>query len=271
MRPKRMLVWVPLFGLAACSPGIVVLAATTHCWGLPWFCQGGSFPLELMDPKLFIVITWLALIVVGLRAGAAQLIRTRRATQYFLHMQQIGIPVHLVDLARALGIYGRLDVVDSPLPEAFCYGIVRPRICVTTGVLTLLSAAEIEAVLRHERHHLRRFDPLRALLWTMLDGAYWWMEQGGEQARLRRELAADRAVIVAGGRLPLASALLKLLAHPCRRTIPMHELAVSGISVTDARIDQLLRPEHVLSSPPPAFHWFVVPMVLSLAALLCTT
>ena len=269
MRPERVLIWVPLLGLAACSPGIVIYSASSHCWGLPWLCQEWGAALHLAGADLFVLIPWIVLIAFGLRAGAFQLIRTRRVTQHFLRMPKTDLPPHLASLARDLGIHARLDVVNSPLPEAFCHGMVRPRICVTTGVLILLSPAEIEAVLRHERHHLQRYDPLRALLWTMLDGACWWMEAGGEQARLRRELAADRAVIVAGGRLPLARALLKLLAQPCRSTIPMHELAMSGISVTDARIDQLLRPEHVLPWSRPMYHWFAMPMLISLTTLLC--
>jgi Zn-dependent protease with chaperone function len=264
-----MLIWLPLLGLAACSPGIVIYSASTHCWGLPWLCQDWDAIFHSTRFDLLLAVPWIMLSLGGLRAGASQLVRTRRATQHYLAMPQLDLPADVASLARELGIDTRLDVVDSPVPEAFCHGMFVPRICLTTGVLTLLSTSEIEAVLRHERHHLKRYDPLQALLWTMLDSACWWMENGAEQARLRRELAADRAVIMAGGRVSLASALLKLLSQPCQSAVPIHALAVSGISVTEARIDQLLRPEQALPCSRPLYHWFVLPTVLTLATLLC--
>src|SRR5262249_31609550 len=49
--------------------------------------------------------------------------------------------------------------------EAFAVtcGWVRPRILVSTGLAAALTAAEIGAVLAHEREHLRHRDPLRLL------------------------------------------------------------------------------------------------------------
>lgn len=269
MRAERVLLWVPLFGLAACSQGIAIYSARAQCWGRLWLCQEWGAAFHWARPELVVVIPWLILIVAGLRAGLSQLVRTRRTTRYFLQMPQIELPSRLAGLARELGIQRRLDVVDTPVPEAFCHGLLFPRICLTTGVLTLLSTPEVEAVLRHERHHLRRYDPLRALFWTMLDSACWWMENGGEQARLRRELAADRVVIVEGGRVSLASALLKLLSQPYQSALPIRDLALSGISVTQARIDQLLRPEQGFPYARPLYHWFLLPTVLTLAPLLC--
>lgn len=269
MRPERVLIWLPLLGLAACSPGILVLSASTHCWGMPWLCYRWDHMLKLAGSELLIVVPWMVLIAAGLRAGALQLSRTRRAIRRMLCLPQVQLPVSLANLVYDLKLLGRLDVVRCSSADAFCYGLVWPRICVTTGLLESLSTAEIEAVLRHERHHLRRYDPLRALLWTMLDGACWWMAPGGEQARLYRELAADRAVILAGRRWPLASALLKLIGQPQGGAMSARDLAISGLSVTDARIEQLLQPEQMLTWRRPMYHWLVVPALLTLTVFLC--
>lgn len=269
MRLERVLIWLSLLGLAACSPGILVLSASTHCWGIPWLCYRSDHVLQLAGSELLVVVPWAVLIIAGLRAGAHQLSRTRRALRRMLCLPRIQLPVDLADLAHGLDIQNRVDVVSCCSADAFCYRLFRPRICVTTGLLDSLSTAELAAVLRHERHHLRCYDPLRALLWTVLDGACWWMEPGGEQARLYRELAADRAVILASGRWPLASALLKLIGHPQGGTMAARDLAISGLSVTDARIEQLLRPEQVLAWPRPIYHWLVVPALLTLTVFLC--
>ena len=269
MRPERVWVWLPLLGLAACSPGIVVLSASTHCWGLPWVCQPWPLSLNRLASILFVLLPWVVLVACGMRAGVRQLTRTRQAVRRLFDWPRVRLPVPLAGLARDLEIADRLDVVDCCSAEAFCYGLFAPRICVTTGLLHILSRAEIEAVLRHERHHLQRYDPLRALIWTVLDGSCWWVKDGGAQARLRRELAADRAVIAAGGRLPLASALLKLLAQPGGDTIAARNLAISGLSVTGARIEQLLRPDQALPWPRPHYHWLVLPALIGLTMLLC--
>ena len=39
-------------------------------------------------------------------------------------------------------------------------GSLIPRICLSTGLMALMSEAELEAVLLHERYHLRSRDPL---------------------------------------------------------------------------------------------------------------
>lgn len=269
MRAERTLIWLPLVGVAACSPGIVMVSASRHCWGLPTLCQAWAMPLQLTAAEWIILLALLLPAARGLHAGTAQLARTRRGLQHVRRLPRTKLSEPLTEIVASLRLSDRLELVRSAKPDAFCYGLLRPRVCVTTGLLDTLSPAEIEAVLRHERHHLRRYDPLRTLLWTMLDSACWWMENGGEQARLLRELAADRAVITAGRRQQLASALLKLLAHADGK-LAAGGLAISGLSVTDARIDQLLRPDQAPPPRLPLYRWLGLPFVLIFFTLLCS-
>ncbi len=267
MRLERFLLWLPLVGAAACSPGIVILSATRHCWGVARLCSEWSMLLELLTSEALVLLPLTILVIRGLQGGLRQFLRTRQAVGQLLALPRSALPPQLARLAGDLGLRRRLDLVDCPTPEAFCYGLLNPRVCLTTGLLNLLSLAEVEAVLRHERHHLRRRDPLRTLLWTALDHACWWLQHGGEQARLQRELAADRAVIAAGGRLSLASALLKLIGQP--RGTQFTGLAISGLSVTNARIDQLLHPEHAIVPYMPIWPWLVLPAAIVATTLLC--
>ena len=88
-------------------------------------------------------------------------------------------------------------------------------------------------------------------------------------ATMLRELAADRAVIAVQGRAPLASALLKLATQP--RTSDLTNLAISNLTVTDARIDQLLAPDHPLDLPQPGVGWWVMaPLALLIYVILCS-
>ncbi len=270
MRVDRLLLWLLPSSIVACSSGVVVLSADRHCWAVPWLCHGTEQLLELAISEFLVLPLALILLGRGLHAGALQVRRTHAALRQVLGLPRAAMPTPLVDLARKLGIERRLDLVDCASLDAFCYGLIRTRICLTAGLLDILSPAELEAVLRHEHHHLRRRDPLRALLWTMLDAACWWMENGSEHADLQRELAADRAVIRAGRRWSLACALVKLLAHTSRRAVPQHELAISGLSVTDARIDQLLHPEHMLQARTPIHRWLALPVVVALTLFACS-
>jgi hypothetical protein len=52
-------------------------------------------------------------------------------------------------------------VLEDDRPQAFCAGLLRPRIYVSTGALDLLNEHALAAVLAHERHHARNRDPLR--------------------------------------------------------------------------------------------------------------
>jgi len=85
-----------------------------------------------------------------------------------------------------------------------------------------------------------------------------------------RELAADQSVIAEQGRAPLAKALFKLLAVPNAHQLSRPELAVSGLSVTDARIDQLIHPEQVVAPPLRIWQWLYIPIVLLLTLIVCS-
>jgi hypothetical protein len=265
MRRERILTWLPFTGIAACSLLMTFASMQGNCFHMLWRCTERNPLLTLLT--LVVVSPVLISVGVGLYAGIRQINRTRRVLQHLCILPRGAVPASVGAVARRLQLLDRLDVVDAAAATALCYGLLRPRICVTTGLLERLTLIEVEAVLRHERHHLQRRDPLRAVLWTILDYMCWWMEKGSEDAQLARELAADRAVIAAGGGQPLASALLKLLTHS--RSQENHRLAVSGISVTEARIDQLLQPDQPHSPTASLDLWHIAPIASAMMMVLC--
>jgi hypothetical protein len=105
-----------------------------------------------------------------------------------------------------------------PAPEAFCVGLLRPRIFVSAPTLQALSQTELAAVVAHERHHAQRRDPLRLLLARSIgDGLFWLpaLRRLADRYAALAELAADDAARRAtGGSKALASALLAFDAHP---------------------------------------------------------
>lgn len=266
MRTRWLTVWLPLVGLSACVVGLLLLPATNHCVVSPGLCnqQGMLRDVVMMTlPLLFLALR-------GSIAGAQQVRRTRTLVQTMLALPRSRLTTDLMNVLHKLHLDGRVSVVEYTVPEAFCYGFLRPRICLTTGLLATLSLPEVEAVLRHERHHLRHYDPLRTLVWTIVSRTLWWLEDHAQHAHLLRELAADRAVITEQGRPPLASALFKLLTSPPADQASRAGVAVSGISVTDARIDQLLDPEQRVTSSLPVWRWLIISILLLLTVPLCS-
>ena len=267
MRTKLVLPWLPLAALPVC---LVLIRLSVHgvCAFVLWLCDERTLVLDLMTMGTALLLVVMGCVGWGIGAGALQWYRTRQLLQQLAALPRRPLPASMHDLVHRLGLADKLDLLDDAGTEVLCYGLFRPRIYVTAGLLAALSEDEIEAVLRHERHHLLQRDPLRALLWTALDTTCWWAAPGGEHAHLQRELAADRAAIAAGQRLPLVRALLKLLERGAQPRHP--RLAVSGLSVTEARIDQLLERGQL---PAPSLAWthrLLLPAVIIVAALICS-
>jgi Zn-dependent protease with chaperone function len=122
-------------------------------------------------------------------------------------------------LRRALPVLDRLPghghvwVILGERPHAFCAGLLRPVVYVSTGALQKLGDEQLEAVLAHEHLHRIRRDPLRIASARVLGEALFFLPV------LRRltaryctlaELAADEHAVAAlgGDTSPLAGAML---------------------------------------------------------------
>jgi len=126
------------------------------------------------------------------------------------------------------------EIVADARPQAFCAGLVRPRIYLSTGALNVLDHRELDAVLAHEAHHAARRDPLRLLLARVLRDALFFlpiMRHVADRYGALAEMAADEAAVRhCGDRAALASAMLTF-----------DERAPSGaVGIAPERVDHLL-------------------------------
>lgn len=167
-------------------------------------------------------------------------------------------PLRLVD-RRQVGD-APVEVFSHPSPLAFCTGLLRPRIYVSTGTLEALDAAELDAVIAHEQHHARKCDPLRIFVADVLsDGLFFApaLRRLADRYAALAELAADRAAVRAHREdpAPLASALLAFeSADP----------AVVGIAAE--RVDHLLGDTPRWDLPVALAAWAVT-MIAGVVAL----
>ena len=153
-----------------------------------------------------------------------------------------------------------VNVFSHPSALAFCAGLLRPRIYISTGTLDALDAAELEAVIAHEQHHVRKRDPLRIFAAGVLsDGLFFApaLRRLADRYAALAELAADRAAVRAHGDDPgaLASALLAF-----DRADP----AVVGIA--PERVDHLLGDTPRWDLPLALAAWALT-MIVGIAAL----
>jgi len=144
----------------------------------------------------------------------------------------------LACLAARVGSAAQLRLVPSARPRAFCAGLWRPGVFLSTGLLSLLGEQELEAVVRHEEHHVARRDPLRMAVARALAGALFYLPVLRDlEAHFlaAKEVEADRTVVAAmGTRDALASALLALVGQRDPRPA-----GVAGFDTVSIRIDAL--------------------------------
>ncbi len=200
------------------------------------------------------VILFLATIgiVLGLTSLGRQLWGTLQLIRRLLH-RRVASPERLTNIAEALAIGDRLDVVAEERPFAFTYWFARPRVCVSTGLIERLGDDEVRAVLSHERYHLARRDPLRIVLARYFAAALYVVPVVDDLVAhyaMLKEVAADADAVRAQGSVrPLARALYRLMPHADEMDLGLLT-PVGGLTVTEARIDQLVAPQPIAAALP---------------------
>ncbi len=147
------------------------------------------------------------------------------------------IPPRLARSATTLGIGKQITFIGEPTPAVYCYGMLRPRVTITSGMLDRLDDAALMAVLAHERHHMRRRDPFRFVLLQAIAAPGATLPAIPalcDRLQTQMELAADRAALTVSSRYDLAAALQIALLTPDQSPI-----GATGLTATEARITQL--------------------------------
>jgi Zn-dependent protease with chaperone function len=168
-----------------------------------------------------------------------------------------------------------VSMVAGSQPRAFCAGLVRPRVFVSTGALRRLEPLELRAVIAHEAEHARRRDPLRLMLVRAVADAFPFLPAlsrlASQQAAIA-ELAADAAAVHGlGSRQAVAAAIVafgdagageiapervdRLAGRAPVRVVSRALLVVVGTALaglTTLTFCTLLLPDHFVPLAPPA-------------------
>lgn len=183
----------------------VIAAVALHVGPLDAVAACRGYLTSHVSPAWALVLA-LAVLVATVAIRAVRATRTRLHACRALRHALAELPVRDVQGQR-------VRVLAGPRPAAFCAGLLRPQLCVSTGALSQLRSDELRAVLAHERHHAQRRDPLRRMCADVLADALFFLpvlRPLAERRTTLAELRADEAAIAAcgGDARALAAALL---------------------------------------------------------------
>ena len=177
---------------------------------------------------------------IGVNALASQLVSTRRLAGR-VGVRTIARSPEVLSASERTGLAKRVVVVDDDQQYSFTFGALHRRVAVSRGLAEAMSPDELDAVLVHERYHVRNFDPLKVVVARSLSRGFFLVPAIGRlESRYvaMRELAADHVALEAKGRRALAGALMKVVKGPAWPELRT-AAAIGGPELLGIRIDQL--------------------------------
>ena len=240
MKPNKLLTYTPLVLIAFILTALVVLSISVsniEVWvaELTKWCE--SIMLACL-PYVTILKTLAMWSGVGVVAGGL-IFALIKATLGVIRSRLALKGLNLID--KDLGV---VLVKDPSRQFAFTYGLFRPRIFISTGIISALSREELQSVILHEAHHKRSYDPLRFLFFTLLKDTLFYLPIGKwfmTEALIQRELDADISVIKKTGQpLELASALIKVTGQFYKRSNTYAHASLKGKGSVKERIKILI-------------------------------
>lgn len=202
-----------LIGLITLSAKITPLLLSHAVYVCQKTFSNVLFSISHSIPLLLIILSSTVLLT-GFIILFVQIIKTRHYLKRNLG-KKILIPSRVRPIVDKLNLNGRIDVVKDDDKFSFCHGLLRPRICLSTGLLKTLTPTELKAVLLHENYHFKKHDPLRMVLSKTISSMFFFIPILGDLQKhyaLTKEIAADEVVIKNGKRESLMFVLSKLLA-----------------------------------------------------------
>lgn len=198
-----------LFGL------LIKMAPLTFIHTL-YLCQKTISDLMITIPHSFPSTLALAVgIIVSLGIGLflLQFYTTQRFIKRSLS-SRVKLPTKVRKIASQLGILNQIDLVTSSYFSSFCYGFIKPRICIGSSTVKNLSTGELKAILIHETYHLKNRDPLKIFLSQVASNMFFFIpiiKDIKNYYVLSKELAADQLVVRSHSVRSLHQALIKVL------------------------------------------------------------
>lgn len=224
---------------------------------------------------------WLVFLTFGIAGGEVvrQCMATGSAFRRLHRMRDLPLTETLGERYRELGA-DRIWIIDYAKPAAFTMGLWKPRIVLSSALLSVLDKYEEEAVIYHEAYHMKHYDPLKTWLLRMCATLLFYLpvlRHITNHYKIAREILADNeAIHRAGSPVGIGSALLKLLSMTPANTRLVSSAACSSFAETSInfRISRILDPQQEPIIPVPwrsiMFSGYVLLMLTLMFALALT-
>lgn len=211
-----------------------------------YFCQELAtrtlFQISNIFPNTIMLILSSALIL-GLLSFIVQVSKTHQLVKRLL-LKRVPLSGKVNRILTPLGLKNKVYLVENENLFSFCSGIFSSHIIITTSLVSSLTDRELEAVLLHEKAHLRSLDPVKVLLGKTVSSMFFFLPIFSELNKnivATNELLADRFVINSQKDTTfLRRALKKILikSQVTLSTVP----AISNPDYLEIRIRRLIDP-----------------------------
>ncbi len=175
-------------------------------------------------------------------------------------------------IAKRVGLRRPPRALITTLPTSpAVFGVRRPIIVLPESALDDELSHNLEAILAHELIHVRRRDPLHALLQLVAVSFWWWNPVVWFASRLatrERERCCDEEVLGTLG-YPgefYAQCMLDMLRAQARPVVASPALGLKALPVTRRRLESIMRPGKHFHPRTPRWLWAAA-IVLGLALL----
>jgi len=192
---------------------VILVAALGYLFGLVWGGgHGYSYTaLALVIASVYALIQYFAAAKIALAVNGARPVSKRDAPGYYRTVENLCIADGLPMPA--------LYIMNDPAPNAFTTGRdpLHSALCVTSGLLEMMTDTELEGVLAHELSHIKNFDirvmmivfglvSAVGLIADFMSNMFWW---GGRDRDNQNQVTIIIA-LVAAILAPLVASLIQL-------------------------------------------------------------
>ena len=222
-----------ILGALGLASAIFVFARLLESWRVT--PHTASHQILILGQRLSYPAANIDAVVIVLLAALGAVVTARALTGALREVQASRRFQRVLARSEPRPLHGAL-LIANPQPRAFCAGLLRPRVYVSTGAVAILDQEALSAVLAHERHHARRRDPLRLAIGRVLARALFFLPGLADLLQRQQalaELSADESAINAepANRSALARAMLSFTDIPA---------SSNPAGVDPARVDYLL-------------------------------
>lgn len=213
--------------------------------------------LVLFSAILTVFLAWVVIKILKLSNSTKNFVRfcAQNHQPIFYH--------RLSEIEKALDLKTQtIKIINNSMPFVFCWGLFKPKIYISYGLVKGLSHQELRAVILHEEQHRRFYEPLRLFITKLLKGIFFFVPGFSalvNQYSIFSELLADeQATCGFQNKRSLVDALSKIMQWKEQRLIS-NNLALSFFgTVTEERINKLANDNYA-----PKFKFSTIKLSLS--------